>query len=178
VARPHPAGKAASVRVIHLSDPATVALDIAMWALVHAGTGYFVHRIAADAPVLARDQWWSRPRPFEREGRLYERGFRIKRWKDRLPEAGALFPGGVSKRTLPHCDDASLRRYVIETRRAELGHWLAALASPWFVLWNPPGVAVFMVAYGTAVNLPFIVIQRYNRARIERLLGRRLVVHG
>lgn len=158
------------MRVIQLSDPATIALDVAVWALVHAGTGYFVHRIDADAPALATDQWWSRPRRFERDGRWYERRFRIKRWKDRLPEAGALFPGGVSKRTLAHHDLVSLRRYAIETRRAELGHWLAAIASPWFVLWNPPGVAVFMVAYGAAVNVPFIAIQRYNRARIERLL--------
>ena len=51
----------------------------------------------------------------------YRRWLRINRWKDRLPEAGALFAGGVSKRQLPSYDVAGLELFVRETRRAELG---------------------------------------------------------
>ena len=40
------------------------------------------------------------------------------------------------------------------------------------MLWNPPWVALVMVGYGLAVNLPFIAIQRYNRTRVERVLAR------
>jgi glycosyl-4,4'-diaponeurosporenoate acyltransferase len=45
---------------------------------------------------------------------------------------------------------------------------------PLFVLWNPPGAAALLIGYGVAVNLPFIVIQRYNRFRIDALAERRV----
>jgi glycosyl-4,4'-diaponeurosporenoate acyltransferase len=159
------------MRIVHLSDPLTVALDVVAWGAVHAATGYYVHRI----PVarLARDRWWSHLRDFERDGRVYDRLLRVRRWKDGLPEAGALFPGGVSKRSLPKARDGGIERFAIETRRAELGHWLALCAAPAFGLWNPPLATYLMIVYAAAVNLPFVVIQRYNRARVERCLQRR-----
>jgi glycosyl-4,4'-diaponeurosporenoate acyltransferase len=157
------------MRVVHLSDPVTVLLDVVAWGVVHAGTGYMAHRL----PVawLAKDRWPWRERRWERGGRLYE-ALRIRRWKDRLPEAGALFAGGVSKRYVPVADPDGLSRFVVETRRAEVAHVLAALPGPLFALWNPPGAAVIMVLYGVAVNLPFIAIQRYNRIRVTRILRR------
>ncbi len=45
--------------------------------------------------------------------------------------------------------------------------------APLFVLWNPPLAAGLLVAYGVVVNLPFIVIQRYNRIRTTAMLERR-----
>jgi glycosyl-4,4'-diaponeurosporenoate acyltransferase len=45
---------------------------------------------------------------------------------------------------------------------------------PVFALWNPPLAAVLLVGYGVLVNLPFIIIQRYNRFRILALLERRV----
>ena len=107
-------------------------------------------------------------RPVERGGRLYER-LRIRRWKDRLPEAGALFAGGVSKRRLA----ADLERFAAETRRAEYGHWLAMACAPVFALWNPLMGVVLMATYSVVVNAPFIAIQRYNRQRAQRVLTRR-----
>lgn len=154
---------------------ATVLVDIAMWGLFHAGTGYAAHRLSAER--LSREGWLLRLRPFERRGTWYRRRLRIHRWKDRLPEAGALFAGGVSKRELPGLDEPGLELFVRETRRAELTHWWAMACGPVFVLWNPPLAAALLIGYGVVVNLPFIIIQRYNRARsvavLDRLAGRR-----
>jgi glycosyl-4,4'-diaponeurosporenoate acyltransferase len=157
------------VRVVHLSDALTIAVDIAVWGAVHTSTGYFAHRLPDRA--LARDTWWSRPRRFETRV-FYERTLRIKRWKDRVPEAGALFAGGLSKRRLPGRDRGGLQQFAGETRRAELGHWLAAAASPLFALWNPPVAAALMLVYGFGVNVPFIAIQRYNRLRVIHAVSR------
>jgi glycosyl-4,4'-diaponeurosporenoate acyltransferase len=66
-----------------------------------------------------------------------------------------------------------LRLFVRETRRAELAHWWAMCCGLLFVLWNPPLAAALLIAYGVVANLPFIVIQRYNRFRIHALLERR-----
>ena len=143
-------------------DVLTVALaNVAWWAFVHTATGYAVHRLPVS--VLQRGG----VRPWER--RAYERVLRVRRWKDRLPEAGALFAGGVSKRNVRR---SSVERFVVETRRAELGHWLAMLGGPVSVLWNPIAGDVAMVAYGVLVNAPFVVVQRYNRARALRVIGR------
>ena len=150
--------------------PVVVVLDVVAWGVFHATTGYLAHRLGPDR--LARDGWVLRRRGFE-DARWYRRWLRIHRWKDRLPEAGDLFAGGVSKRELASPDDDGLEAFVRETRRAELGHWWAMACSPLFVLWNPPLASVLLVTYGVLVNLPFIVIQRYNRLRIEELLTRR-----
>lgn len=149
----------------------TIVVDVVAWGAFHAATGYAAHRLPESR--LGRDGWLLRIRRFENGGRWYRRHLRIHRWKDRLPEAGALFDGGVSKRQLPSHDAAGLQAFARETRRAELAHWWALSCSPIFVLWNPPLAAGLLVGYGVAVNLPFIAIQRYNRARIEALVARR-----
>lgn len=154
---------------IELSRPVTLAVDVVAWAAIHAGTGLVAH-LTPDRS-LRRDRWPWRARRWEREGRAYER-LRIRRWKDRLPEAGSAF-GGVSKRHTASPADDDLRRFVVETRRAELGHVLAAIAGPLFAIWNTPAVTAVMVVYGVVVNAPFVAIQRYNRLRIERVLQRR-----
>ncbi len=149
----------------------TVVVDIVAWGVFHAATGYAAHRLGDEG--LSRDGWLLRERGFEAGGRWYRRRLLIGRWKDRLPEAGALFAGGVSKRQLPALDAAGLELFVRETRRAELGHWWAMACAPLFVLWNPPLAAALLLAYGVLVNLPFILIQRYNRIRTQALLERR-----
>ena len=142
---------------------ATLLADVVGWAVVHAGTGYLAHRLPAHR--LEREGWLLRLRPWE--GPWYGR-LRVRRWKGRLPEAGAVFRGGISKRRLP----ASLAVFVRETRRAELAHWWALAAGPLFALWNPPAGVVMMIAYGVAVNAPFIIVQRSNRSRAQRVLTR------
>ena len=73
----------------------------------------------------------------------------------------------------PAFDTAGLQLFARETRRAELAHWWAMLCGPLFAFWNPPLPTALLITYGVLVNLPFILIQRYNRARIEALLERR-----
>lgn len=157
------------MRVAEWSNLTTLVVDVAVWGVIHASTGYIAHRIPAAR--LNHDTWLTRVRRWERGGRVYEI-VRIRRWKDSLPEAGAVFAGGVSKRSLAMRTRAGLEAFATETRRAEIGHWLAAAASPAFVLWNSPAVAIVMVVYGVGVNAPFIAIQRFNRARIASALDR------
>jgi glycosyl-4,4'-diaponeurosporenoate acyltransferase len=45
------------------------------------------------------------------------------------------------------------------------------LMTPAFVVWNPWWVEIAMVVYALAANLPCLLVQRYNRARLARLLG-------
>jgi glycosyl-4,4'-diaponeurosporenoate acyltransferase len=155
------------VRVVELPILWTVLLDVAAWGTWSTICGVIAWRYPA--PRLATDGFVTRLRRWERGGRAYER-IGIRRWKDRMPEAGALFPGGVSKRSTGGRSPEALRRFAVETRRAELTHWWVMAAGPFFVLWNPPGLAAVMVGYGVAANLPCILIQRFNRGRVLRLM--------
>ncbi len=152
-----------------MPQTATIVVDVLAWGAFHTLTGYAAHRLGEER--LARDGWLLRARGWEDGGRWYRRRLLIHRWKDRLPEAGDLFRGGLSKRRIPAYDVAGLALFARETRRAELAHWWAMACGPVFVLWNPPLAATLLITYGVLVNLPFVLIQRHNRFRIERLLG-------
>ena len=159
-----------SLPLYHPSRWVMLTTDIAAWGIIHASTGYAAHRLSE--AFCGRDTWLTRVRRFERSGRLWH-VLRVHRWKDRLPEAGGLFQGGVSKRHLPARSDAGLLEFASMTRRAEMGHWMAAAAAPVFLIWNPRWIAIVMVVYGWAINAPFIAIQRYNRLRVEGVMVRR-----
>ena len=149
--------------IVHLPWPWVVVLDTLAWTMWSAAAGWWTGRPgwgrpAADGPVL-------RLRPFERGGGWYETRLHVKRWKDRLPEAGRAF-GGRSKRQLPPGRAAGLRVFLAECRRAERTHWLILAATPVFALWNPPGLFLAMVAFAVAANVPCLMVLRYNRARV------------
>ena len=148
-----------------------IAIDAGAWACVQVGAGYVVHRLPER--VLAEDNWLLRQRRWERDGRFYVDIVGIRKWKGLLPEAGAVFAGGVSKRSLRGTDTGSLERLARETRRAELGHWLMIVPAPAFVALNRLLLMPFMVLYPLAVNLPCIAAQRYNRIRLTRVVRRR-----
>jgi len=85
-----------------------------------------------------------------------------------------MFAGGFSKARAVGRSTEYLERFVVETRRAEVTHWVVMAAGPFFFLWNPWYAGVLMCVYAVVANVPFIVIQRYNRARLHRILeGRR-----
>jgi glycosyl-4,4'-diaponeurosporenoate acyltransferase len=155
-----------------LSLGTVVAVDAVAWCAVQVASGYAVHRLPDRR--LDADNWLWREREFERGGRLYRSTLRLPRWKYLLPEAGPVFTGGFDKRSLRRRDHGYLAAYRRETRRAELGHWLAMAPLPLFAFWNPPALWPAMALYATAVNLPCIVSLRYKRLRISRVLQARV----
>src|SRR5712692_4374948 len=91
-----------------------VLIDSGVWATWSTLCGYVAHRIPRAR--LSGKRWLFRIRRFEAGGRVYERLLRIKRWKDRLPDAGALFRGGFSKRRVMTRDPEYLETFAAETR--------------------------------------------------------------
>jgi glycosyl-4,4'-diaponeurosporenoate acyltransferase len=157
--------------LIHLSDGWSVLVSIAAWLLIGLVSGYVLHR--ADVARFAHDGRLTRLRRWEDGGKWYQRRLRIRSWKDLLPEKGDLFRGGFSKRHLRSRSDAHLRRFVAETRRAELVHWTNMAAGPFFLIWCRPAIGAWMIVFGVVVHLPFVLIQRYNRGRLLGIIGRR-----
>jgi len=101
---------------------------------------------------------------------------RYRRWgiaalARRLPELGSLF-GGQSKSQLPGTSPIELEAYLREVRRAEWVHWWSIAWSFVLLLFNPPWLALAFIAAVTLGNLPFILVLRNNRFRLQRILDR------
>jgi len=152
---------------IELSIAWIVALNVGGWLAIQMGLAWAFTKMPAD--------WFKPGKPFawERAGRFYERVFAIKAWKDRLPDAARWFGGGFAKGALAGRQGDYFQRFIRETWRGELCHWAAIACAPGFFLWNPWWGDLVILAYALAANLPCVAVQRYNRARFERLLSRR-----
>lgn len=145
-------------------------LAMAMWGWSSLAFGWWathwsLARVEQAGPLTRLRRW-------EGEGRWWVRHTRVLRWKDHLPEAGARF-GGFAKTHVRSRGTADLARFRAETIRAERVHWLSAALAPVPALWCPPVLALGLGVAIVAGNAPFIVIQRANRGRLERLLRRR-----
>jgi len=137
---------------------------VVYWVGASALVGWVATHVS-DETLAVMGARWPRAR-FERGGGWYRRWLAIDAWKDRLPEAGG-FAGGRSKRRLT--GRAQVDALYLETVRAELVH-VVLLATEWIpLLWLPGPWKVVPVVVALVGNLPFIAIQRYNRARIDRL---------
>lgn len=156
--------------LITLTDGWAALVSTVVWAVVGVTIGFVAHKLPPER--FAHDGRLTRLRGFERDGRWYERYLRIRRWKDRLPEGGATFAGGFSKRSLASRRRDLLERFVVETRRAELTHWWVLATALLHFVWCPWWLGLIMVGFGVVANVPCLVVQRYNRARLTRVLAR------
>lgn len=112
-----------------------------------------------------------RPRSWEDGGTIYEALFRVRKWKGLLPDAAPWF-AGFAKGKLRDRDPGYLRAFVAETCRGEIAHYVQVPALLLTLAWNPwPVAAIVMVAYAFASNFPCVILQRFTRARLRRLLA-------
>lgn len=113
-----------------------------------------------------------RTHPFEREGKFYDDVFHIRRWQARVPDVSRWAPQIVPKKELsPRLDAPQLRLMVDETCVAELTHLTLCLASLGLpLIWPGTGGWLVLAVDVLLGNLPFILIQRYQRPRLCRML--------
>lgn len=145
----------------------TVLVNVLAWLVIQLGLAWMMIRIPADRfnPRGPLAQLWN----WELSGDSYEKFLGIKLWKDRLPDAAGWFKGGFPKARLRVPSSEFLERFLRETWRGELTHWLALLPLPLFAIWNPCWGIAINAAYAVAANVPCILVQRYNRGRLLRV---------
>jgi len=156
--------------LFHLATLPTILLNIAIWLIIHMGVSYLMTHI----PLSSFDTgfWLYKQRKWEKNSKIYVRIFGLKKWKKRLPDGAALFKKGFQKKHLKGIDDIYLDNFIRETCRAEITHWIMFLLSPVFFIWNIWWVGIVMIMYAILVNLPCIIIQRYNRIRLKRVYSK------
>ena len=134
----------------------TVHLLIAWWS-THLKAEYF----SPHSPFFKCRRW-------EQGGKIYEQLFRVRDWKDRLPDGAAWF-SGFAKSSLQSRQQDYLREFASETCRGEFSHWLQGLAILSFIAWNPFPASLVIVLYAILSNLPCIISQRHTRCRLARV---------
>jgi glycosyl-4,4'-diaponeurosporenoate acyltransferase len=156
--------------LLNLPTLPTILLDIATWLIIHMGVSYLMIHI----PLSSFDAgfWLYKQRKWEKNGKIYVRTFRLKKWKKKLPDGAALFKKGFQKKHFKGIDNIYLDNFIRETCRAELTHLIMFLLSPVFFIWNIWWVGIVMIIYAILVNLPCIIIQRYNRIRLKRVYSK------
>lgn len=110
---------------------------------------------------------------WENGGRVYEK-LGIKHWKDALPDMSRIMPDMVKKKLTGQNREQGMDVLIAETCVAECVHWaLILLSLGIFFFWRGAWAVVFWLVYNLLGNLPFIIIQRYNRPRLVMLEQRR-----
>lgn len=110
---------------------------------------------------------------FEKEGEIYER-IGIKSWQNKLPDMSKVFPSLMPSKKVKEESPVAIYRMVQETCVAEFIHGaLAVLGFACIFIWKNIGGAVvsFLFLLG---NIPFILVQRYNRPKLVRVYKKML----
>jgi glycosyl-4,4'-diaponeurosporenoate acyltransferase len=157
------------MRIIFLKPIQTVFLDIIAWVIFHLGIGYGSSKIPLKK--LNPDRRFFHAFKWEQEGRIYEKLFKVHSWKHLIPNGSALYKNTFSIRRLSDSSPENLHRWLKESVRAEICHWLMIPPGFLFFLWNNVLVGWLMVLYAFLNNLVPIVLQRYNRPRMRKLLA-------
>lgn len=111
-------------------------------------------------------------KPWEHGGRWYREYLKIQLWKDKVPQH--IGKEGFSKRHLTDVSIDYLDQFILETCRGEWLHCKNCICTVVVLLVNPflvGAVISFLILLG---NLPFAIIQRYNRFRLQILRKKRL----
>ena len=106
---------------------------------------------------------------WEDGGKIYTK-VKIPRWKDKLPDMSQYVKSAFRKKITVFRNVDYLETLVLETCVAEFVHFILILISPIFLLYmDSPGNWIWM-GIDILGNLPFILIQRYNRPRLLLLM--------
>ena len=146
------------------------AANVLGWPILHIAIGFITLRVPAH--IFASDTWLTTTRLWEEDGHVYRDCLAIRKWKYLLPD-GAPWLGGFAKKELLSRDPTCIAQFLIETRRAEIAHWLTLGCLPIFFFWNPPWARWVIAVYAFAANLPCILAQRYNRFVLNRIIRAR-----
>lgn len=135
--------------------------------------GILAHYIGESMPRgwFSENKFPYRIYAFEKNGRIYEK-IGIRSWKTKLPDMSRIMRDMLPKRVTFDATSESVGALLKETCVAEFIHQcLCVLSVGIYFIWkNSTGVVLMFVFI--FCNIPFILIQRYNRPHLTSLKNR------
>ena len=142
------------------------------WYLITTGIlAFFVGRILPKK-WFRPDMFPYKTLRFEDSGRFYEK-FGIRKWQNKVPDMSKILPFMMPPKKLTGNYKERLPRMLQETCVAEMIHITNCIAGLYCLKLYPGvgGIIVYLI-YVFLLNLPFVIIQRYNRPRLLKLWRR------
>lgn len=115
-------------------------------------------------------KWLFRERRWENGGRIYENYFKVKKWKSKLPDISDFMKWRFNKKHLAEVNNKYLSVFLTESCKSEFTHWMIIMSTMLFNFWNDYITTIFIFMIACLLNLPYIIIQRYNRPRLVKML--------
>ena len=134
-------------------------------------TGFILGRVLPKS-MFSGDRFPFRLFPWEKQGTVYNL-LGVRKWKEKVPDMSVILPKRMPSKRLPKdATSSQIELMVQETCVAEWIHGLLCIAGfgcvfIWRSVW---GWAVSILYF--LGNIPFIIIQRYNRPKLTRILQR------
>lgn len=133
--------------------------------------GFFAGRVIPKKR-LRPDKGLFRCFPFEKGGKIYEK-LGIRRWQNKVPDMSRILPFMMPSKKLDRDFAERLPDMICETCIAEIIHLLLCLSGLYCLkLWPGAGGFAVTAIHILFLNLPFVLIQRYNRPRLIHLQQR------
>lgn len=105
------------------------------------------------------------------EQKLWKR-LHVRKWQAKIPDMSRIFVKIMPEKKLTKENYENLPRMIEETCVAEWTHILLSIAGLGLLkIWSGVGGVCITIIYIVLGNLPFIVVQRYNRPRLQKLFA-------
>jgi glycosyl-4,4'-diaponeurosporenoate acyltransferase len=147
-------------------------LNIGTWIFWIFLVGYSITKIPANK--LDKDLFFTKLMSFEIKSDWYKKVILIDKWKDKLPEFGDFFGNGFAKRSVKQGEIEQLKQFIVATRRAELAHWIMTAGWLITITFNPLWAIIANIIFAHIINFPCLLVQRYNRIRLTKVLTSKL----
>jgi len=108
--------------IIQLPGSLNVIVNFAAWLIIHVTVSLSIDRIQPN--YFNPQKWLYRKRGWEKDGKIYQNLFIIRKWKGYLPDGARVSRNRFRKKLRGNPDPTYLRRFIQETCRAELIHWV------------------------------------------------------
>lgn len=115
---------------------------------------------------------------WEEQGEIYNKIFKVKKWKDKVLELSDVIKSVFPKKHINTYSKDYLNKYLIQSCRAELAHITIILSTFGYALENQISTFHNMFILAVVLNLPYIIIQRFNRPRIIKYINRLNILHS
>lgn len=132
------------------------------------GVGSFILGRLMPTSWFREDRFPYRGYRWEHDGKTYQ-ALGIRKWQNRVPDMSKIFPNIMQEKKMTNHYQHDLPIMIKETCIAEFIHVLLCIAGLAYI-WLWPGMwgKIITVVYILA-NIPYILIQRYNRPRFLKL---------
>ena len=116
--------------------------------------------------------WPYKIRKWEKDGKIYKELFKVKNWKNKLPVGKPFNKNDIDLREFKSKKLSYINKYMITSCKSEAVHIFSIFSMFIFFIFHNLPIAITIMLSALLINLPFIIILRYNRHRILKLKNR------